>query len=224
MKLSTQTFRTRPSRPTLAAIAAAVILTCAALSSLLIVSRGDQLVVVPTRNTFFKTYRLQTSLGAATVDRIPALPSIEIDVAVTSCATNNLSHNIVVSIKQRHLWACDGITTTYDSPVITGMAFLAADLTPTGSFHIYSKQANLYLTGSDSTGSWNDYVNYWLPFLSNRYGVYGFHDATWRDNSAFGSVSPDSTDASHGCVELPLSTAAWINSWAGIGTTVTIIN
>ncbi|MGH7194071.1 MAG: L,D-transpeptidase family protein, partial [Candidatus Saccharimonadales bacterium] len=52
--------------------------------------------------------------------------------------------------------------------------------------------------------------------------TYGFHDATWRPNSEFGKVSPDSSNASHGCVELPLSTAAWLYGWAGIGTTVRI--
>ena len=140
----------------------------------------------------------------------------------TACANNTLSQFISVSISQRHLWACEGSKQVYDSPVITGMENLAADLTPTGTYHIYSKQTDLYLKGSDSTGSWNDYVYYWMPFLSNQYGTYGFHDATWRQDDAFGNVSPDSTDASHGCVELPLATAKWIYDWSNIGTTLTI--
>jgi lipoprotein-anchoring transpeptidase ErfK/SrfK len=61
-----------------------------------------------------------------------------------------------------------------------------------------------------------------MPFLENQYGSYGFHDATWRSASDFGNISPDSSDASHGCVELPLATAKWLYSWAAIGTTVTI--
>jgi lipoprotein-anchoring transpeptidase ErfK/SrfK len=63
-----------------------------------------------------------------------------------------------------------------------------------------------------------------MPFLTNKYGVYGFHDATWRASSAFGKISPDSAEASHGCVELPLSTAKWLYGWANIGTTVIIKN
>jgi len=138
------------------------------------------------------------------------------------CASNTLSQLVLVSISQRHLWACQGSQSVYDSPVVTGMEFLAADLTPTGTYHIYGKETDLTLTGSDSTGSWSDPVSYWMPFLHNQYGSYGFHDATWRPNSAFGNISPDSSDASHGCVELPLATAAWLYNWTYVGTTVTI--
>lgn len=141
----------------------------------------------------------------------------------TQCSTNQLSQVVIVSISQRHLWACDGTDVSYDSPVITGMSFLAADLTPIGTYHIYAKETNLVLRGSDSTGSWNDPVSYWMPFLNNQYGQYGFHDATWRPDNAFGNVSSDSKNASHGCVEVPLATGKWLYSWIQIGTAVTII-
>jgi len=139
-----------------------------------------------------------------------------------ACAGNTLDQNVLISISKRHMWACAGVTVQYDSAVVTGMQNLAADLTPTGTYHIYGKQTNLYLKGSDSTGSWNDYVYYWMPWLSNQYGVYGFHDATWRKDSDFGNIDPYTADASHGCVELPLATAKWLYNWAQIGTTVTI--
>jgi lipoprotein-anchoring transpeptidase ErfK/SrfK len=142
--------------------------------------------------------------------------------ATTVCTSNSLSQNIIVSISKRHLWACAGTTVADDAPVVTGMEKLAADLTPTGTYHIYSKQTNLSLKGSDSTGSWDDPVSYWMPFLSNQYGIYGFHDATWRANSDFGNIDPYSSNASHGCVELPLATAKWLYNWSQIGTTVTI--
>jgi lipoprotein-anchoring transpeptidase ErfK/SrfK len=102
------------------------------------------------------------------------------------------------------------------------MDFLAADLTPVGTYHIYAKSTDVYLKGSDSTGSWDDYVNYWMPFLDNQYGSYGFHDATWRPADAFGNISPASADASHGCVECPLVTAKWLYDWSQVGTTVTV--
>ncbi|MHB1864565.1 MAG: L,D-transpeptidase [Candidatus Saccharimonadales bacterium] len=138
------------------------------------------------------------------------------------CSGNDLNQLILVSISQRHLWACEYTTVAYSSPVVTGMSFLAADLTPTGTYHIDSKQTNIHLIGHDSTGSWNDFVYYWMQFLVNQYGAYGFHDATWRPANAFGNISPDSTNASHGCVELPLATAQWLYNWSQIGTTVTI--
>lgn len=138
------------------------------------------------------------------------------------CAANDQPKLALVSIGQRHLWACDGTTVAYDSAVVTGMENLAADLTPTGTYHVYGKQTNLYLNGSDSTGSWHDHVYYWMPFLDNQYGAYGFHDATWRPADAFGNISPYSSNASHGCVELPLATAKWLYNWVAIGTPVTI--
>lgn len=140
----------------------------------------------------------------------------------TACSMNTLNQNIIVSITQRHLWACNGATVAYESAVVTGMENLPADLTPTGTYHIYGKQTDLTLQGSDSTGSWDDPVSYWMPFLDNQYGAYGFHDATWRAASDFGAIDPYSSNASHGCVELPLTTARWLYNWVSIGTTVTI--
>lgn len=138
------------------------------------------------------------------------------------CADNTLSQLALVSISKRHMWACDGTTVVYNSAVVTGMENLPADLTPVGTYHVYGKETDQHLIGSDSTGSWNDFVNYWMPFLDNQYGQYGFHDATWRPSTAFGNISPYSSNASHGCVELPLATAKWLYNWVVIGTTVTI--
>ena len=143
------------------------------------------------------------------------------------CADNTLSQLVLVSISKQHLWACDGTTTEYDSPVVTGMELYAADLTPPGTYHIYAKETNINLKGCDATGCWNDPVSYWMPWLDNQYGQYGFHDATWRTPSEFGNVNiyaPDTASVvgSHGCVELPLATAKWIYNWSVVGTTVTI--
>lgn len=143
------------------------------------------------------------------------------------CADNTLSQLVLVSISKQHLWACDGSTTKYDSTVVTGMEQYAADLTPTGTYHIYAKETNLNLRGCDATGCWNDPVRYWMPWLDNSYGQYGFHDATWRTPSEFGHVNiyaPDTASVvgSHGCVELPLATAKWLYDWSVVGTTVTV--
>lgn len=154
---------------------------------------------------------------------VAAKPKAAVAAApLNSCAGNTLDQLVLVSISQRHLWACDGSSDLYDSPVVTGMEFLSADLTPTGTYHIYAKETDVHLIGQDSTGSWNDFVNYWMPFLDNQYGAYGFHDATWRPANAFGNISPYSSNASHGCVECPLATATWLFNWVHVGTTVTI--
>lgn len=141
---------------------------------------------------------------------------------VNECAGNSLDKLAVVSISQRHLWACHNQQAVYNTPVITGMENFEADKTPVGTFHIYAKLTNTTLRGSDSTGSWNDPVYYWMPYFDNQYGTYGFHDATWRKDSEFGHVDPHSSNASHGCVELPLGASKWLYNWAEVGTTVTV--
>ena len=143
---------------------------------------------------------------------------------VNNCSDNTAARFVLVSVSKRHMWACEASKTVYDSPVITGMEFLAADLTPRGTYKVYGKYTDLHLRGHDSTGSWDDPVSYWLPFLHNQYGSYGFHDATWRPDSAFGNVDPNSKDASHGCVELPLASAKWLYNWMQIGDSVTVVS
>jgi lipoprotein-anchoring transpeptidase ErfK/SrfK len=153
---------------------------------------------------------------------------------VNNCANNSLSQLILVSISKQHTWACEGSKQVYDSAVITGMELYPADLTPVGTYHIYAKQTDTHLAGHDSTGSWDDFVYYWMPFLDNKYGTYGFHDLTQtangsngRADSDFGNVninlpSTAAKHGSHGCVELPLATAKWLYDWSSVGTTVTV--
>lgn len=143
-------------------------------------------------------------------------------VATNYCADNTLAQKIIVSIKNRKMWVCAGSKTVYTNPVVTGMEMYPADVTPTGTYKIYDKQANQELTGSDDAGSWDVHVDYWLPFLQNQNGIYGFHDATWRKDSDFGNISPASKNASHGCVEMPLAATKWLYNWAQVGTTVVI--
>jgi hypothetical protein len=138
------------------------------------------------------------------------------------CKGNVLPKLIKVSVSQRREWACQAGKLAHTNPVITGLRHDPATETPLGTYKIYAKQTNTTLKGTDSRGNWSDPVSYWMPFLDNQYGTYGFHDATWRNNSAFGKVSPDSGDASHGCVELPLNDSKWLYDWAQVGTTVNI--
>lgn len=142
--------------------------------------------------------------------------------ANSQCAGNTLDKQVFVSLTDQHMWACDGTTAEYNSAVITGIAAHPDTVTPTGTYYVYGKYTDTTLKGCDSTGCWNDPVSYWMPFLHNQYGSYGFHDATWRDPSLFGNVSPSSSNGSQGCVELPLATAAWLYNWISDGTAVTI--
>lgn len=163
---------------------------------------------------------LSKSASSPSTSKVPA--ATPVPVTEKPCQGNELAKMVLVSIYQRHMWACEGTKQVHNSPVITGIESLDATRTPTGTFKIYAKQKDVTLTGSDATGSWNDPVSYWMPYLINEFGVYGFHDATWRPNSEFGNIDPRSDKGSHGCVELPLATAGWLYNWAPVGTTVKV--
>ena len=142
---------------------------------------------------------------------------------INNCEGFTEAKTVKISVDRRRLWACEGSKSVYSVSVITGLRGHPETETPVGTYKIYGKVTDTTLTGSDSRGSWKDPVSYWMPFLDNQYGTYGFHDATWRANSEFGKVSPDSAKASHGCVELPLASSKWLYNWAPIGTTVQVV-
>jgi len=177
---------------------------------------------------------VQKTTEAAQTAKLQAQQKAAAELA-SHCASNTLPQVVIVSIRAQHLWACEGTKTVYDNPVITGMELYPADLTPTGTYKISGKLTAQYLKGSDATGSWDDYVNYWMPFLYNQYGAYGFHDLTasanganGRDDSDFGNVDINqpytaAKHGSHGCVEMPLAAMKWLYDWAPVDTTVSIV-
>ena len=145
-----------------------------------------------------------------------------VPIPINQCAGNTQAKNIMVILSLQHIWVCSYSQPIYNSAVITGYTGNPADVTPTGVYQVYTKEVNLHLTGNDGVTSWDDPVSYWMPFLFNQYGAYGFHDATWRTPNQFGHIDTSSPNASHGCVESPLATAKFLYSWVLVGTTVTI--
>jgi len=156
---------------------------------------------------------------ATTIKSVSSKPIV---TAVNYCSGNSLSKNVIVVISKQHLYACDYSKAVFNSPVITGYDGNPSNITPVGTYSIFKKFTNVNLTGSDDLGPWNVHVSYWMPFLFNQYGAYGLHDATWRKPDQFGHISPNSKQASHGCVECPLATAKWLYNWLNVGSTVTI--
>ncbi len=141
---------------------------------------------------------------------------------INNCDGNELDKLVKISIEKRRLWACEKSVSVHSVSVITGLKNHPETETPHGTYKIYGKMTNTTLSGNDSRGAWKYPVYYWMPFLDNQYGTYGFHDATWRAISEFGSISPDSEKASHGCIELPLASSKWLYDWAPVGTTVKV--
>lgn len=138
----------------------------------------------------------------------------------TSCADNGPGKLLLISISQQHIWACDGVTIANQGAVTTGASGLSNvdNATPTGSWHLQRKVQGTTLKGCDVNGCWDDLVQYWMPYA----GDIGFHDSAWQ-TFPYGSQQY-TTEGSHGCVHLPLGMAAWVYSWAPIGTSVTIVS
>jgi len=115
---------------------------------------------------------------------------------------------IEVNLSSQHLWFYKNGECILSTSLVSGKVSSGHN-TPTGIFSIYGKSTNTYLVGED----YRSFVNYWMPF----YGGYGLHDATWR-----GSFGGDIYlyGGSHGCVNLPLSSAATIFNNAPVGTKV----
>lgn len=119
---------------------------------------------------------------------------------------------IEVNLGSQRLWAYENGKVVYASPITSG-ATGAGLGTATGLFSIYYKTTNTYLNGRAYGYDYNVHVNYWMPF----YLGYGLHDASWR--SSFGG-SDYYYGGSHGCVNLPDGTAAFIYDWSDVGTPV----
>ncbi len=129
-----------------------------------------------------------------------------------ACAGNTKSKLVVVSLSTQHVTMCQKGKAVQASAATSGNV-KAGDATPTGTWRVYSKQRDRYLR----TAGKAYWVQYWIPFNGN----YGFHDASWQ-KFAFGSPKY-TTDGSHGCIHLPVSTMKWLYSWSRVGTTVVTI-
>lgn len=119
---------------------------------------------------------------------------------------------IEINLSLQHMWAYQDHQVVYSSPITSG-ATGAGFPTVQGLFSVMAKQRNRNLNGYAIGYNYNVFVQYWMPF----YRDYGMHDASWR--STFGG--PDYYyGGSHGCVNMPLATAAWLYEWASVGTPV----
>lgn len=124
---------------------------------------------------------------------------------------------IEINLSRQYLWAYENGQVVHSAPITSG-ATGAGLGTVTGLFAIYSKRTNTYLNGSQYGYDYNVFVNYWMPF----YKGFGLHDASWR-NGRFGGQDYY-YNGSHGCVNMPAGTAAFIYNWSDVGTPVWVHN
>jgi len=111
---------------------------------------------------------------------------------------------IDIDLSSQRLRAYAGNTVLSTMVVSTGIARYP---TPTGRWRIYAKYPSITMSGP----------GYYLPGVPHSmffYRGYAIHGTYWHNN--FG------TPMSHGCINLTRADAAWLYSWAPIGTLVVI--
>ncbi len=125
-------------------------------------------------------------------------------------AATRAAKRIVVNLSKQWLYAYEDDRLVFDAPVATGRDGMN---TPTGTFQIYAKLPRQTMDGvTDGT--------YWVvpnvPHVMYFYGGVALHGTYWHN--LFGTGARPS----HGCVNLPLKSAAWLYEWAPIGTPVRV--
>lgn len=117
---------------------------------------------------------------------------------------------IVVNLSKQWLYAYEGDTMVFDAPVATGRDGME---TPAGTFSIYAK---LKVQTMDGVLDGEYWVVPNVPNVMYIHGGVALHGTYWHN--LFGSgIRP-----SHGCINLPLRSAAWLYNWAPMGTTVKV--
>lgn len=116
---------------------------------------------------------------------------------------------ITVDLYKQTLFAWEGGKIVHQTKVSTG---LPKAPTPKGSFSIRWKVPKQRMKGGSKAYGKYDYQN--VPHVMYFYQDYAIHGAYWHNR--FGRR------ASHGCVNVPLSSATWLYNWASRGTRVEI--
>ena len=133
---------------------------------------------------------------------------------------------IVVSLSHQWLYAYQNGKQVFNAPIMSGRPALA---TPTGTYHVFAKLSPTTFYSPWPYGSpyWYapTHINYALEW---RAGGYFLHDSWWHSVYGPGTngwhYDPEFgwQWGTHGCVAMPIGTAAWLYNWAPIGTTVQI--
>lgn len=133
---------------------------------------------------------------------------------------------IVISLGQQTIAAYQNGRLVYSSLATTGNFSLAP--TPAGHYHIFARYSPYLFVSPWPPGDplWyeSEWSTYAMEFIS---GGYFIHDAPWRN--VFGPASQGGgrpgTDygGTHGCVNVPPATAAFLWGWAPMGTDVDVV-
>jgi lipoprotein-anchoring transpeptidase ErfK/SrfK len=125
-------------------------------------------------------------------------------------ASGSGGKSIIVDLSDQWLYALEGDAIIFDAPVSTGRDGFN---TPVGRFAIYHKTRSQTMRGCAGGECWS------VPDVPHAMYIVGgvaLHGTYWHNQ--FGS----GVRRSHGCVNLPLKSAAWLYGWASLGTPVTV--
>lgn len=117
---------------------------------------------------------------------------------------------IDVDLSSQWLVAYENGVAVFDAPVASGKDGFN---TPTGTYPIYAKTPSQTMRGEANGETW---VVPNVPSVMYINGGVALHGAYWHNY--FGS----GVRLSHGCINLPLSSAAWLYKWAPVGTKVVV--
>ncbi len=117
---------------------------------------------------------------------------------------------IDVDLSAQQLVAFQDGQAVFSAPVATGKDGFN---TPTGTFEVYAKTPKQTMRGSMGGETW---VVPNVPNVMYINGSVALHGAYWHN--LFGS----GVRLSHGCINLPLDSAAWLYKWAPKGTKVVV--
>jgi lipoprotein-anchoring transpeptidase ErfK/SrfK len=143
---------------------------------------------------------------ATATPRSPAPPPASRAPSTASGTTKR----IVVNLSKQWLYAYENDRLVFDAPVATGRDGMN---TPTGTFQIYAKLSRQTMDGVTDGKYW---VVPNVPHVMYFYGGVALHGTYWHN--LFGTGARPS----HGCVNLPLKSAAWLYEWAPVGTPVRV--
>lgn len=117
------------------------------------------------------------------------------------------SSYVEADLTHQHLYLYQDGKIVFETDFVSGSMSSTPDcVTPQGVFGLSYKTTKAVLRGAN----YETPVSYWMPF----YGNYGMHDATWR--SEFGG-DIYLTNGSHGCLNLPLDSAAVLYQYVSTG-------
>lgn len=111
------------------------------------------------------------------------------------------SSYVEINLSTQHLFLYEKGIIIFEADFVSGN-MANGSTTPAGVFGLTYKTTEATLQGED----YESFVHYWMPFNGN----IGMHDATWR--TEFGG-DIYLTNGSHGCVNLPLESAAFLYNY-----------